>query len=47
MADLRREPILMECSAWDSYRLLDSGAGRKYESFGPHAFSRPEPQAMW
>jgi 23S rRNA (cytosine1962-C5)-methyltransferase len=37
----------MECTGWDSYRLLDSGAGRKYEAFGPHAFIRPEPQAMW
>ena len=47
MAHLRREPILIECEGWDGYRLLDSGAGRKYESFGPHAFIRPEPQAMW
>ena len=37
----------MECTGWDSYRLIDSGAGRKYEAFGPHAFIRPEPQAMW
>ncbi|MEO1047747.1 MAG: class I SAM-dependent methyltransferase [Pseudomonadota bacterium] len=47
MAQLRREPILMECEGWDGYRLLDSGAGRKFEAFGPHAFIRPEPQAMW
>ena len=47
MAQLRREPILMECTGWDGYRLIDSGAGRKFESFGPHAFIRPEPQAMW
>ncbi|MEM7690738.1 MAG: class I SAM-dependent methyltransferase [Pseudomonadota bacterium] len=47
MADLRREPLLMQCFGWESYRLLDSGAGRKYESFGPHAFIRPEPQALW
>ena len=47
MAELRRQPILMECTGWDGYRLLDSGAGRKYEAFGPHAFIRPEPQAMW
>ncbi|MEO1648809.1 MAG: class I SAM-dependent methyltransferase, partial [Pseudomonadota bacterium] len=47
MAQLRREPILMECEGWDGYRLLDSGSGRKFESFGPHAFIRPEPQAMW
>jgi 23S rRNA (cytosine1962-C5)-methyltransferase len=47
MAQLRREPVLMECIGWDGYRLLDSGAGRKYEAFGPHTFIRPEPQAMW
>ena len=41
----------MECTGWPNadgaYRLLDSGAGRKYEAFGPHAFIRPEPQALW
>jgi len=37
----------MECRGWDAYRLLDSGAGRKLEAFGPHAFTRPEPQALW
>ena len=47
MATLAPQPIIMECAGWDAYRLLDSGAGRKYESFGPHAFIRPEPQAMW
>ena len=47
MATLVQQPLVMECTGWDSYRLLDSGAGRKWESFGPHAFIRPEPQAMW
>ncbi|MDJ0977065.1 MAG: class I SAM-dependent methyltransferase [Erythrobacter sp.] len=47
MADLRRDPVLMECHGWDAYRLLDSGAGRKYEAFGPQRFIRPEPQALW
>ncbi len=47
MADLNRDPVLMECTGWDGYRLLDSGAGRKYESFGPYSFIRPEPQALW
>ena len=47
MATLAPQPIIMECAGWDAYRLLDSGAGRKYEAFGPHAFIRPEPQAMW
>jgi len=47
MATLVQQPLVMECAGWDSYRLLDSGAGRKWEAFGPHAFIRPEPQAMW
>ena len=47
MAALVQQPLVMECTGWDSYRLLDSGAGRKWESFGPHAFIRPEPQALW
>jgi 23S rRNA (cytosine1962-C5)-methyltransferase len=47
MASLVQQPLVMECTGWDSYRLLDSGAGRKWEAFGPHSFIRPEPQAMW
>lgn len=47
MAKLIQQPLVMECRGWDAYRLLDSGAGRKFEAFGPHAFIRPEPQAMW
>ena len=47
MAMLIQQPLVMACTGWDSYRLLDSGAGRKYEAFGPHAFIRPEPQALW
>jgi len=47
MAKLRSQPILMESSGWDAYRLLDSGAGRKWEAFGAHSFIRPEPQALW
>ena len=47
MARLVQQPLVMVCEGWDSYRLLDSGAGRKWESFGPHSFVRPEPQAMW
>ncbi|MEE4199481.1 class I SAM-dependent methyltransferase [Erythrobacter sp.] len=46
MARLAEQPIVMECAGWDDYRLLDSGAGRKFEAFGPHAFIRPEPQAL-
>ncbi|MFM7404079.1 MAG: class I SAM-dependent methyltransferase [Erythrobacter sp.] len=47
MARLIQQPLVMECTGWDGYRLLDSGAGRKWESFGPHSFIRPEPQALW
>lgn len=47
MASLVQQPLVMECTGWDSYRLLDCGAGRKWESFGPYSFIRPEPQAMW
>lgn len=47
MAELAPQPLVMECDGWDAYRLLDSGAGRKFESFGPYSFIRPEPQALW
>jgi 23S rRNA (cytosine1962-C5)-methyltransferase len=47
MAHLVQQPLVMECGGWDSYRLLDSGAGRKWESFGRYSFIRPEPQALW
>ena len=47
MAILVQQPLVMRCEGWDGYRLLDSGAGRKWESFGPHSFIRPEPQALW
>lgn len=48
MAELKRNPILMVGEGWEGgYRLLDSGHGRKLESFGPYSFIRPEPQAMW
>jgi 23S rRNA (cytosine1962-C5)-methyltransferase len=47
MARLVQQPLVMVCEGWNSYRLLDSGAGRKWESFGPHSFIRPEPQALW
>ncbi|MCX9148198.1 class I SAM-dependent methyltransferase [Erythrobacter sp. WG] len=47
MARLVQQPLVMECAGWDSYRLLDSGAGRKWEAFGPYRFIRPEPQALW
>jgi 23S rRNA (cytosine1962-C5)-methyltransferase len=47
MARLLAQPLVMEGAGWEAYRLLDSGAGRKWESFGPYSFIRPEPQALW
>ena len=47
MAQLRTEPMLMVSEGWDAFRLIDSGDGRKLESYGPYSFIRPEPQAMW
>ncbi len=47
MADLIRDPTLMVGEGWDAYRLLDSGHGRKFESYGPYRFIRPEAQALW
>jgi 23S rRNA (cytosine1962-C5)-methyltransferase len=47
MAELHHDPIVMVGEGWDGYRLLDSGHGRKFESFGEFRFIRPEPQAMW
>ena len=37
----------MIAEPWADYGLLDSGAGRKLERYGPYRFVRPEPQAMW
>ncbi len=30
-----------------TYRLLDSGSGRKLEEFGPVVVDRPSPYAIW
>lgn len=38
---------LLTPTAWQDYQLLDSGAGRKLERFGPYIVARPEPQALW
>ncbi len=37
----------LTASAWQDYALLDSGAGRKLERFGPVTLVRPEAQATW
>jgi len=38
---------LVTSSDWQDYELLDSGAGRKLERYGPYRFDRPEAQAVW
>ena len=47
MAELVLQPQLLAGAGWGDYALLDSGAGRKLESYGPHRFIRPEAQALW
>ncbi len=47
MARLVREPVLLTGEGWQDYALVDSGHGRKLESYGQYRFIRPEPQAMW
>ncbi|MDR2936062.1 MAG: class I SAM-dependent methyltransferase [Rikenellaceae bacterium] len=41
------KPELLTPTHWKDYQLIDSGAGRKLERFGPWITSRPEPQAIW
>lgn len=49
MAKTTTYPVLtlLVTPGWDDYRLIDSGAGAKFEQFGPYTFVRPEPQAIW
>ena len=47
VAELVEAPVVMTGTGWPDYALLDSGHGRKFESYGPYSFIRPEPQAMW
>ena len=47
MAQLTLQPQLMVGEGWDHYRLIDSGHGRKLESYGPYQFVRPDAQALW
>ena len=47
MASLTLAPQLMIGAGWDDYRLVDSGHGRKLESYGPYQFVRPDAQALW
>lgn len=47
VAELIESPVVMAGEGWADYGLLDSGHGRKLESYGPYSFIRPEPQALW
>ncbi len=47
VAELVEAPVVMTGAGWPDYGLLDSGHGRKLESYGPYRFIRPEPQALW
>lgn len=40
-------PLILEVAPGDDYALLDSGAGRKLERYGPYVIERPEGQAIW
>lgn len=39
--------IPIQAGRWSEYELLDCGAGRKLERFGPVRLVRPEPKAWW
>ena len=47
MATLTLQPQLMIGEGWEHYRLIDSGHGRKLESYGPYHLVRPDAQALW
>ncbi|MFM5894858.1 MAG: class I SAM-dependent methyltransferase [Novosphingobium sp.] len=47
MASRTLQPQLMVGEGWEHYRLIDSGHGRKLESYGPYQFVRPDAQALW
>jgi 23S rRNA (cytosine1962-C5)-methyltransferase len=40
-------PIVLRTTGWSDYGLVDSGAGRKLERYGPYRVVRPEPQCLW
>ena len=41
------EFVMLVSEPREDYTLIDSGNGRKLESYGPYRFIRPELQAMW
>jgi 23S rRNA (cytosine1962-C5)-methyltransferase len=40
-------PTVLRTTGWADFELLDSGAGRKLERYGPFTVVRPEPQCLW
>ena len=44
---LAEAPVVLRTTAWPDYALVDSGAGRKLERYGPYRVVRPEPQCLW
>jgi 23S rRNA (cytosine1962-C5)-methyltransferase len=44
---LAASPTAMRTLGWDDYALMDSGAGRKLERYGPYRVTRPEAQCLW
>lgn len=42
-----RLPVILEVAPNHDYALIDSGAGRKLEQYGPYRIVRPEGQALW
>ena len=44
---LAETPSVMRTTGWADYELVDSGAGRKLERYGPFRVVRPEPQCLW
>jgi len=42
-----RLPLILEVLPNADYALIDSGAGRKLEQYGPYRIVRPEGQAIW
>jgi 23S rRNA (cytosine1962-C5)-methyltransferase len=44
---LASSPMAMRTTGWRDYALIDSGAGRKLERYGPYRVIRPEAQCLW
>jgi 23S rRNA (cytosine1962-C5)-methyltransferase len=44
---VERVPLILTVEPTEDYALVDSGAGRKLERYGPYLIERPEGQALW